>query len=115
MAREFRHFLHDIIYAITAIETAIAGKSFEDYQNDTMLKLGLERAVEIISEASRHIPEHLRSTRPEIPWPKVRGIGNVLRHEYHGLSDRIIWAVIEDELPRLRIAIEAIQQSAGPA
>jgi uncharacterized protein with HEPN domain len=38
----------------------------------------------------------------------VRGIGNVLRHEYSGLSDRIIWNAVIDELPRLKAAIEAI-------
>ncbi|MGE7371084.1 HepT-like ribonuclease domain-containing protein [Neorhizobium sp. NPDC001467] len=114
MAREFRHFLHDIPHAITAIETAVTGKTFEDFQNDTMLKFGVERAIEIISEASRHIPDDLRSTRPEVPWPKVRGIGNVLRHEYHGLSGKIIWTVIEDEIPKLRVAIEAIQREVGP-
>ncbi|CDZ73026.1 Hypothetical protein NGAL_HAMBI2610_46550 [Neorhizobium galegae bv. orientalis] len=108
MPREVRHFLHDIRQAIAIIESATADKSFADYQSDAILKLGLERAVEIISEASRGIPEELKASRPEIPWPKVRGIGNVLRHEYHGLSDKIIWGVIVDEIPRLRIAIEAI-------
>jgi uncharacterized protein with HEPN domain len=38
----------------------------------------------------------------------VRGIGNVLRHEYQGLSDPIIWKVVIDELPRLKAAIQAI-------
>jgi uncharacterized protein with HEPN domain len=38
----------------------------------------------------------------------VRGIGNVLRHEYSGLSDRIVWNVVIDELPRLKTAVEAI-------
>jgi uncharacterized protein with HEPN domain len=110
MAREVRHFLNDILQSITVVETAVAGKSFADYQKDPILKLALERAVEIISEASRRIPDELKSTQPEIPWPRVKGIGNVLRHEYHGLSDKIIWGVIVDELPKLRIAIEAIRK-----
>lgn len=41
--------------------------------------------------------------------PKVRAVGSVLRHEYHGLSDPIIWGVVKDELPRLRIAEDAIR------
>jgi uncharacterized protein with HEPN domain len=69
----------------------------------------VQRAIEIISEASRAIPEELASQRPEIPWSKVRGIGSVLRHEYSGLSDRIIWNVVVDELPRLKTAIEVIK------
>jgi len=68
----------------------------------------VQRAVEIISEASRSIPDALANTRPEIPWKQVRGIGNVLRHEYESVSDRILWNVVVDELPRLKGAIEAI-------
>ena len=65
------------------------------------------------SEASRGIPDELTRTQPEIPWPSVRSIGNVLRHEYDGLSDPIIWRVVTDELPKLKDAIENIQKRLG--
>ena len=68
----------------------------------------MQRAIEIISEASRAIPDDLTNTQPDIPWRKIRGIGNVLRHDYEGLSDRILWNVVLDELPRLKTAIQAI-------
>lgn len=47
-------------------------------------------------------------TEPEIPWKQIRGIGNVLRHEYHRIADPIVWAVVTDNLPALRKAIERI-------
>ena len=112
MVREFRHFIADILEAIAIVEKAVDGKSFTDYQSDAFLRLGIERAIEIISEASRRIPEERLAARPEIPWPKIRGIGNVLRHEYHGLSDKIIWGIVFDELPRLHIAMQAIRDAA---
>lgn len=59
------------------------------------------------------MPADIQALRPEVPWAKVRAIGNVLRHEYHSLSDRIIWGVVIDELPRLRVAVEAIQATLG--
>lgn len=68
-----------------------------------------QRAIEIISEASRAVPDHLKNTRPEIPWPRVRAIGNVMRHEYDGLSDRIVWNVVVDEFPRLKAALNAMR------
>ena len=43
------------------------------------------------------------------------GIGNILRHEYQGLSDAIIWRVVVDELPRLKAAVEAIAQAQAEA
>jgi uncharacterized protein with HEPN domain len=50
---------------------------------------------------------------PQVPWKQIRAIGNVLRHEYHGLSDRIIWGVVVDELPELTLAIERIFERVG--
>ncbi|WP_336622278.1 HepT-like ribonuclease domain-containing protein [Rhizobium sp. S152] len=101
MAREIRHLLDDIHAAINGIENAATGKLLHDYQTDWLLRHALQRAVEIISEASRALPDEIKDLRPEIPWPQVRAIGNVLRHEYHGLSDHILWGVIIDEIPRL--------------
>lgn len=110
MAREFRHALGDMLDAIAGIERSVAGKTLADYQSDWLLKHAVQRAIEIISEASRALPDDVKELRPEIPWPQVRTIGNVLRHEYHGLSDRIIWGVVVDELPALKIAVAALNE-----
>jgi Uncharacterized conserved protein len=112
MAREVRHFIADILEAIAIVDEAVDGKSLEEYQKDSILRFAVERAIEIISEASRRGLDDLLAARPEIEWKRVRGIGNVLRHEYHGLSDKIIWGVVTDELPKLRIAMEAINEAA---
>jgi uncharacterized protein with HEPN domain len=110
MAREFLHALDDILETIVAIEQASADRSFEDFKSDWLLKRALERGVEIISEASRAIPEDAKNLEPDVPWRSVHAIGNVLRHQYHSLSDRIIWNVIVDELPRLKAAIISIRR-----
>lgn len=78
--------------------------------SDWLLKHAVQRAIEIISEASRALPDDVKELHPDIPWPQVRTIGNVLRHEYHGLSDRIIWGVVVDELPALKIAVTSLNE-----
>jgi len=108
MPRKVSHAIHDILEAISRVENITAGKTLSEFEESWRLRWLVQRAIEIISEASRAIPEELASLRPEIPWTRVRGIGNVLRHEYSGLSDRIIWNVVVDELPRLKAAIETI-------
>lgn len=108
MARDAGPVLHDILETIALIETALAGKSREDFGKDDILRLAIQRAIEIISEASRHIPDDLLSHAPQIPWRSIRGIGNVLRHEYHRVADDIIWNVIVRDLPALRIAVESL-------
>nr|WP_269456263.1 HepT-like ribonuclease domain-containing protein [Rhizobium quercicola] len=96
--------------AIIGIQTAAAGKTIQDYSSDWMLRHALQRAIEIISEASRSLPDDVRATRPEIPWQRVKTIGNVIRHEYHGLSDPILWSVIIDEIPQLERAVSALME-----
>jgi uncharacterized protein with HEPN domain len=109
MARKVLHAIDDILEAIGRVEQITAGKTLADFEQSWQLRWLVQRAIEIISEASRALPDDLKNERPEIPWPRVRGIGNVLRHEYGGLSDPIIWRVVTDELPRLKAAILALR------
>jgi uncharacterized protein with HEPN domain len=111
MARRVGHILHDILEAIERIEHATHGKTFPEFEASWEVRWLVQRGIEIISEASRGIPETAKDLRPEIPWKKVAGIGNVLRHDYAGLADRIIWNVVHDELPKLKTAIEVISAS----
>jgi Protein of unknown function DUF86 len=69
--------LEDILAAICEIERFAAGKAFDDYTAEPMLRRAIECDVEIISEASRYIPEDPIARHPIIPWRKVAGIGNV--------------------------------------
>ena len=111
MARKIRPVLHEMLTAIQGIEAAIAGKTFADFQGEWLLRHGIQRGIEIISEASRHLPAALLSKRAEIPWDQVKGIGSVLRHEYHRISDKVIWAVAIERLPPLKAAVEAMLAS----
>ena len=108
MAREWRHFADDILAAIDGIETALRGKSLEDLQSEWLLKLAIQRAMEIISEASRRLPDSIKAHAPNIAWRKISGMGNVLRHEYFAVSDTIIWDTIAIDLPDLKRAMNEI-------
>ena len=110
MPRRVDHVLHDILETIERVEEVTRDKALREFEASWQLRWIVQRAIEIISEASRAIPDELANTQPDIPWPSVRGIGNVLRHEYDGLSDPIIWRVVTDELPKLKRAIENIRK-----
>jgi len=108
MERLVRPALHAILDAIDGIESAIGGKSLEEYASSWVLRHAIQRGIEIVSEAARRIPPELQAGRPEVPWGQIMGIGNVLRHEYHRISDVIIWNVVKQHLPTLRSAVAAI-------
>lgn len=112
--RRIEPVLAEISEALNGIAQATAGKTLDDFRSDWLLRHGVERGIEIISEAARHLPDPLLELAPEIPWKQIRGIGNVLRHEYHKTSDPLVWAVVTESLPQLRRAIERISDSLDP-
>ena len=78
--------LNHMIEALDHIRTIITENELETFENDWRIRFVVERAFEIISEASRHLPDDVKNRHPEIPWREIAGIGNVLRHDYDGLS-----------------------------
>jgi uncharacterized protein with HEPN domain len=82
-ARSLRPRLEDILENIAIVVDAVAGRGFASFTDDAVLRLAIERAIEIISEAVRHIPEEVRNKHPDVPWRNIMAIGNKLRHEYH--------------------------------
>jgi uncharacterized protein with HEPN domain len=113
MPRRVDHVLHDILEAIGRIEDITRGKTLEEFEASWRMRWLVQRAIEIISEASRAVPEELTRTQSEVPWPSVRGIGNILRHDYDSIADPIIWRVVTNELPKLKRAVEALQTRTG--
>ncbi len=73
--------------------------TLEAFEADWSKRWLMERGVEIISEASRHLTAELKARHPDIPWPKVAGIGNVLRHGYESISAPVMWALVREDLP----------------
>ncbi len=108
-SRHIGAVIAEILEAIEGIETATSNKSLEDFSKDWLLRMGIQRALEIISQATRHIPDELLTIAPDIPWKQIRAIGNVLRHEYHKIADPVVWAVVTENIGPLRNAIALIQ------
>jgi uncharacterized protein with HEPN domain len=106
MARRVDVVLEDILDAIGMIEDAASGHDRASFARAGFAQRGIERLLEIISEAVRHVPDNLLAMRPEIGWTDIRAIGNLIRHEYWRVDPDIVWAVVTDDLPPLRAAIE---------
>jgi uncharacterized protein with HEPN domain len=111
--RKVAPVLAEMLDAIEGIETHTAGKSLSDFEQNWLLKLAIQRALEIVSEVSRHIPDELLTIAPDVPWKQIRGIGNILRHEYHKIADDVIWVVVTEHIAPLKAAVIAIRNSIG--
>ncbi|MDQ3558921.1 MAG: DUF86 domain-containing protein, partial [Pseudomonadota bacterium] len=54
------------------------------------------------------IPDRLKEAEPEIPWPQIAGVGNILRHGYQEISDRVVWDIIVTHLEKLDAAVRRL-------
>lgn len=101
--------LTDIVEAIELIHSEMTGVTLQAFEPDRRKRWLVERGIEIISEASRRLPDAIKARHPEIPWPKVAGIGNILRHEYEHVAHDVLWHVVRDDLPILeKVCLEEL-------
>ena len=110
MARNPRIALDDMIVAIDRVAEETETLTFQQFAENWRAQYIVERALLIISEASRAIPESFKEKHTNVRWIGVRDIGNVIRHQYASLSPSLVWNVVRDELPRLRAAVAGIRR-----
>lgn len=109
--RKIEIVLAEMLAALDGIEEATGGLALTDFEQSWVLRHAVQRGIEIISEASRHLPDELLVSQPSIPWRQIRTIGNFLRHAYHRIADVVVWSVVMDDLPPLKAALNAIRES----
>ena len=85
----------------------MVGVSLETLTDDRNIRWVVERGIEIVSEASKHLSAELKSRYPQIPRRQVADIGNVLRHEYQRTAPDVLWRVIHQDLEPLLEACRA--------
>lgn len=100
--------LRDVKRSIVEIRALLDGKSFEQVQAESATRAAFERFLEILSEASRHIPDNWKREYAAIPWRQVADLGNHLRHAYHRSDAEALWSIYEDDLDPLEAAIDAM-------
>lgn len=101
-----RRWLNDILYHIDLADNFVFGLAYDSFSDDLSKTYAVTRCLEIISEASRRLPDELKARHPSIPWRAMAGAGNIYRHEYEDVAARRVWQTLKEHLPPLRIAIE---------
>ena len=102
--------LQHVLGAAKEIIKYVDGTTFDEFSENSMMLNASVRQLEIIGEASNRLSEHIHLENPNIPWRTIIGFRNVIVHEYFGLDDKIVWAVIQNEIPSLILKIETIIQ-----
>lgn len=103
--RSVRIRLNDILENIEGATDLVEGLTLVDYKREFGKRKAIERCVEIISEASRHLPEELTSKYPHVHWVEIKAIGNLLRHEYQRVDDLVMWRIATKYMPELKAVV----------
>jgi len=98
----------DILEAVRRISGYLEGMSAEAFYQDQRTIDAVVRNIAIIGEAARHVPADLRSRHADIPWDQMRGMRNVIIHEYDIVDVEIVWETAQTELPALIVPLERI-------
>lgn len=92
----------------------VKDRSQEDLASDDLLRLALERAIEIIGEAARKVSPDAQVNHPEIPWRKIVQQRHIIAHDYADLNYHAIWRVATVHIPALIPQLEAILPEPPP-
>ena len=87
--RSPRVWLVDIRAEISGIRDLTKGADLTTFANSWAMKRAVEHALLIIAEAAKHLPATMKISHPGVPWPKIHGLGNMLRHEYRHIDPKI--------------------------
>jgi len=109
--RDWRFRVRDILAAVRAIERYTEGMTFEQFAADARTIDAVVRNLITIGESTRWIPEPIRDAHREVPWRTLRGVRNVVVHEYFGVDSEILWETVRADLPPLAPRLEAILQT----
>jgi uncharacterized protein with HEPN domain len=97
----------DVKDRIGKIRSMLVGLTFDDLSRDEIRRAAFERYLEIVCEASRHLPDEWKTGfGPDVPWPKMVGLVNLLRHAYHRSNLEVLWSIYSDDLDVLEAAID---------
>ncbi|MFQ5849645.1 MAG: DUF86 domain-containing protein [Candidatus Binatia bacterium] len=110
--REFADYLRDIVVAIEKAESFTEGMDYERFVKDEKTVFAVIRALEIIGEAIKNLPEQVRKERPDVNWRGFAGIRDRLIHGYFTVDLSRIWETVRKDLPGLLEATRELLEKA---
>ncbi|MCA9934410.1 MAG: DUF86 domain-containing protein [Anaerolineales bacterium] len=108
MKRTYEDYLRDILTATNRALGFVAGVTLDEFLADVEKQFAVTRALEIIGEAARYIPQEIRTQYPDLPWREMIGMRNIVIHNYFGVDETVIWRTVQEDLPVLQTAVTQV-------
>jgi uncharacterized protein with HEPN domain len=108
MMRDARLYLQDIVDSIEKIQKYTDNMTSGEFEVNDMVVDAVARNFEIIGEAAAHVSDYIKEMYPDVPWYKMRGMRNIMVHEYFGVDLDIVWDTARKSLPLVAEKIKKI-------
>ena len=108
MKRESGDYIEDVIDAMNKSIEFVKDMEYEDFIHDDKTIFAVIRAIEVVGEAVKNIPEDVKKGYSEIPWREMAGMRDKLIHGYFGVDLRMVWKTVKEEIPPLKPLFEKI-------
>lgn len=108
MRRNVSLYLFDILQNMRDAEEFIRGMDYEQFKSDKKTLYAVLRSIEVIGEATKHVPDEIRARYPTVPWKEMAGMRDKLIHDYLKVDVETVWLVVKERIPALKPVIEEI-------
>ena len=105
--RDIEERFLDMLEAIQRIGK-YAARGRQAFVSDELIQTYIVHNLQILGEAAANVSPAQQAEYPDLPWPKMIGMRNVLVHNYFNIDLDIVWQVVESELPALQEKISRI-------
>lgn len=102
MNREFLDFIEDMLDGMNKAELLLEGVDYSQFESDFRINFAVVRALEIIGEAVKRLPDELYRQYPDIPWKGMAGMRDRIIHGYDNVDFQIIWDVVKQDIPHIK-------------
>jgi uncharacterized protein with HEPN domain len=108
VSRDIRLYLDDILQCCDKVGRFTLGLSFDQFRSSDMVVDAVTRNLELIGEATKAVPEGIRSKYADVPWRKMTGLRDIVVHSYFRVDIQLLWDIVQRDVPVVRQKIGAI-------
>ena len=108
MKEEFLDYIEDVIGAMNDALSFVKDMEYDVFLRDKKTIYAVNRALEIIGEATKNVPAAVKNRYPQIPWKKMAGMRDKVIHEYFGVDLKRVWRTVKRDIPDLKPLFEKI-------
>lgn len=108
MKRSIKHFIEDAIEYCDKAEIFVKNMTFEEFERDEKTFLAVSRALEIIGEALKNVPDKIKNKYLGIPWREIIGFRNTVAHAYFGINKKIVYNSAKEDTKYLKTILTEI-------